>query len=477
MSVVSQDHGVASAAATCEFAGDPLGIVRELLNLRQFVGLYPADHPMIAGKVLELERSVRGQLDGAPSMQLDVVRGEVLVDGAPFRADSRVQLHTIAELTGLGVHSLRIEKGVTARELRATAEFLWSYDGRPGGEAVGERLSRAGVRHVSLGRIVPLDTRWGMRKWPDAPSGTLDPSYEEALVMAQEAFHRVSSGGGLDTGAVRDTVQLLVRRVAGSAAALGHVLAVKEYENLTWCHSVNVAMLSLLIGRQAGLEGSALLALVEAALLHDIGKTRVPLEVVQKPGALDRHERKLIEAHAAYGGEILAATEGLRPLTATVALEHHRTMTGEGYPDLGHGVLPHPMSQIVSVADVYEALTGARTYKDPSPPERACVILARLAGTQLNDSLVKAFISTITFFPAGSFVRTNLGEVGIVLRTNSADPLRPVIALLCEGFGAVAGKVDLATAGSDRQVVETIPAPDGAPGLQELFDEAQNLDT
>jgi putative nucleotidyltransferase with HDIG domain len=90
--------------------------------------------------------------------------------------------------------------------------------------------------------------------------------------------------------------------VASSNAALGHVLAVKQYENLTWCHSVNVAMLSLLIGRQIGLDGQLIVALVEAALLHDIGKTRVPLEVVQKPGALDRSERKLIEAHATYGG-------------------------------------------------------------------------------------------------------------------------------------------------------------------------------
>jgi hypothetical protein len=129
------------------------------------------------------------------------------------------------------------------------------------------------------------------------------------------------------------------------------------------------------------------------------------------------------------------------------------------------------MSQIVSVADVYEALTGARSYKEPTPPERACVILARIAGEQLNSSLVKAFVSTVSFFPIGSFVRTNREEIGVVIRTNPDDPLRPVIALLRHDLLAVTGEVDLtAPSGEGRHVVETIPAPEGAPSLRDLLD-------
>lgn len=463
----------AAADPVAEPAIDPLLVVRELASLRRLVGLYPSDHPLISEKLRELDNAVKRRLAGAPQLQVDIVRGDVHIDGEPFRQESRAHAHVISELTDIGVQSLCIRAGASADELRATAEFLWRYDGKPGGEPVQERLQRLGVHHVSLGRIVPLDTRWASRKWPDAPDGALDPAYEEALVMAQETFHRVSSGGDLDAGAVRDTVQLLIQRVAGSNAALGHVLAVKHYENLTWCHSVNVAMLSLLIGRQVGLDAQSIVSLVEAALLHDIGKTRVPLEVVQKPGALDKSERKLIEAHATYGGEILAGTSGLRPLTATVALEHHRTVTGGGYPDLGAGVLPHPMSQIVSVADVYEALTGARSYKPPTPPERACVILARIAGEQLNPALVKAFIGTITFFPIGSFVRTSRDEIGVVVRTSAEDPLRPVVMLLRDDCRAVVGEVDLTgPGGADRHIVESVPAPEGAPSLGDLLGKA-----
>jgi HD-GYP domain-containing protein (c-di-GMP phosphodiesterase class II) len=454
-----------------EAIGDPLAIVKELVTLRRLVGLYPSDHPLIADKLREIEITLSRRFEHQRSLQIDVVRGDVHIDGDAFRHESRSQAHIITELTDVGVHSVRIDAGVTQAELRATAEFLWRFDGQARGEAVREQLARAGVEHITLGRIVPLDTRWETRQWPEGPTGPVDPAYEEALVMAQSAFQRVSSGAGLDANAVRDTVQLLVRRVATSNAALGHVLAVKHYENLTWCHSVNVAMLSILIGRQVGLEGEMIVSLVEAALLHDIGKTRVPLEVVQKPGALDRSERKLIEAHAAYGGEILASTEGLRPLTPTVALEHHRTIIGGGYPDLGVGVVPHPMSQIVAVADIYEALTGARTYKEPTPPERACLILARIAGEHLNSSLVKAFVGTVTFFPIGSFVRTNREETGVVIRTNTSNPLRPVLAVLSDDLRSVKEEIDLTgSAGSGRHIVETVPAPAGAPLLRDLLD-------
>ena len=91
---------------------------------------------------------------------------------------------------------------------------------------------------------------------------------------------------------------------------------------------------------------------------------RVPLDVVKKPGALEKRERRMMEAHTTFGAEILVQTEGLRPLTAIVALEHHRSVKGTGYPDLGDDV-PHVMSQIVSVADIYEAITGARSYQTP----------------------------------------------------------------------------------------------------------------
>ena len=176
---------------------------------------------------------------------------------------------------------------------------------------------------------------------------------------------------------------------------------------------------------------------------------------MKKPGALEKRERKMMEAHTTFGAEILVQTEGLRPLTPIVALEHHRSVKGTGYPDLGDAV-PHIMSQIVSVADIYEAITGARSYQAPTLPERACLVLARLAGDKLNSALVKAFVNAITFFPLGSMVAH---ERATSSRSSSAST-RPIRCTRCWRWSTPRGpapgsQVDA----SARDAEGRLPAP------------------
>ncbi len=441
---------------------DPLPVLKGLASLRWLKGTYPSGHPMIAQKLRELDEVVRRHLQSGPELRIDVIHGKVHLDGISFDDADHATVEIIRELSELGVDSLYIREGVETDEFLGVAEFLW--EPRKKDEPVEAQLARHNVRHISLGRLVALDTRWRSQKWPDAPGGVLDPAYAESLLLAQQTFENTAAGKSLDPVTVRDLVQLLIYKVARSDAALSQILAVKQYENLTYCHSVNVAMLSLLLGRQLQLEETAIGALVEAALLHDIGKTRIPLDIVKKPGALTKRERRLIEAHTTFGAEILAQAEGLRPLTPLVALEHHRSARGGGYPDLGSDV-PHIMSQMVSVADIYEAITGARSYQDPTVPERACLVLARLAGDKLNTVLVRAFVNAITFFPIGSVVRTNREEIGVVIRTNPGDPLHPIVALADQQLLSPNGRIDTAARDAsgayERHILGTLPPPPG----------------
>src|SRR6266853_801065 len=436
---------------------DPLPVLKGLASLRRLVGTYPAGHPMIDQKLHELDEAVRRHLQHGPEVRIDIIRGSVHLNSVAYDGGDQALAHLLLELSELGVDSLYIREGVEIEELLEVAEFLWQP--RASDELVETQLASRRVRHISLGRLVALDTRWRAHQWPDAPTGPLDPAYAESLLRAQQTFERTAEGRPLDAVTVRDLVQLLIYKVARSQAALGQILAVKQYENLTYCHSVNVAMLSLLLGRQLQLDDQSISTLVEAALLHDIGKTRIPLDIVRKPGALTKRERKLIEAHTTFGAEILVQTDGLGPMTPLVALEHHRSVKGSGYPDLGNAV-PHIMSQIVSVADIYEAITGARSYQDPTMPERACLVLARLAGDKLNTVLVKAFVNAITFFPLGSVVRTSRDEIGVVIHTNAGDPLHPVLALSDQALEEPRGRIDTGTrdaSGSyERHILETL---------------------
>jgi len=444
---------------------DPVALLKGLVSLRRLTGLYPPGHPSIEQKLAELDDSVQRHIQLASALRLDVIHGSAHLDGVPFRQDSEAQAQILRELTDLGVDSIHIRRGVTRYELLALSEFLWQLKEAPSGEPIDIQLATRQIVHISLGRLVPLDTRWKTVQWPDGPTGPLDPSYELSLALTERTFDDVMTGRGIDLGTIREIVHLLIQKVAASNAALGQILAVKLYENLTYCHSVNVATLSLLIGKQLGFDATATAALAEAALLHDIGKTRIPLEILKKPSALDKRERKMMEAHTTYGAEILVEVDGLRPLTPTVALEHHRGIDGSGYPELGEAAGPHFLSQLVSVADIYEAMTGARSYQEPAMPEQACLVLARLAGTKLNTALVKAFVNAISFFPLGSVVRTDRDELGVVVRTVASEPLHPVIALIGADCQRVPGEVDtsirLISGQYERHVVETLRPQEG----------------
>jgi putative nucleotidyltransferase with HDIG domain len=452
---------------------DPVALIKGFVSLRRLTGMYPPGHPAIETKLTELDAAIQKHFEQSPTLNLDIVHGSAHLDAIAFRDDRETQSEILRELTDLGVDSIHIRPGVTRDELRALSQFLWNLREGHGNEPVEAQLAKHHIHHISLGRLVPLDTRWWAAQWPDAPTGPLDPAYAESLELTERTFDDVTAGRELDLATIGNVVQLLIRKVAGSHAALGQILAVKLYENLTYCHSVNVATLSLLIAKQLGFDAERTNAVAEAALLHDIGKTRIPLEVLRKPGALDNRERKLMEAHTHFGSEILIETPGLLPFTPTVALEHHRSIEGAGYPDLDERAVPHPLSQIVAVADIYEAMTGARSYQDPAMPEQACLVLARLAGTKLNTALVKAFVNAISFFPIGSLVRTDRNELGVVIRTTPLEPLHPVLATLTETYDPLPGELDTSArdgaGGYARHIVETLRPPDGLDVSQFLM--------
>lgn len=453
-----------TAAPAADPVLDPLPLLKGLGSLRKLTGMYPPGHPAIAQKLGELDAAVQAHLRRTDVLRLDVIHGEVHVDGLSVRPEGNANAKVLEELTGLGIDSIHISRGVSPADLHGLSAFVWELKDSAVCAPMGVQLAARGVRHISLARLVPLDTRWRATSWDERPADVYDPAYAESLDLMQGTFESVQDGRELKLDTVRHVVELLIEKVSGSSAALAQILSVKMYENLTYCHSVNVATLSLLLARSVGLDAQTIAAIGEAALLHDIGKTRIPLDVIRKPGALDKRERALMESHTVFGARILVEVEGLRRLTPTVALEHHRAATGAGYPDLGDR-RPHLMSQLVAVADIYEAVTGARTYQAPAQPEQACLVLARLAGSKLNAALVKAFVAAVTFFPIGSVVRTNRDETGVVVATNPSDPLHPVIALATTDFARVPGQVDTSlrepSGGYARHIVETLQPPPG----------------
>lgn len=440
-------------------------LFRTMAGLRSACLLYPKDHPAIDAQVEDVYRHASALLEDRALVRLDIIRGILNCDGQPLQHETRLHARVLREFAALGIDSLHIADGIERDEIKAVGQFLAHEHGGPGtGKPVVEVLEARGVRNLSLGRIVPVNHRLRERL-PEAPEKLYDPDYEETTELVRTTFDTLEQGYIPEVSGIRDILEMLVGRVARSRVALSQVMALKEYENRSYLHSVNVALLAVRLGERLGMDQKGLMELAEAALLHDVGKTRVPVEILTKPGRPTDREWRAIRRHPLVGAEILSELDGLAPLTPLVALEHHVDFAGDtGYPDLGQDRRPHPLSQVVSVVDVYESVTGARSYREPATPDRACLILARMAGEKLNPALVKAFVSVVTFFPIGTVVRTTRDEIGVVVETHAEDALHPRILLIDpERPDADPGpSVDLRTRGDGgeflRDVARSVPA-------------------
>ena len=203
----------------------------------------------------------------------------------------------------------------------------------------------------------------------------------------------VSAGRQLPMVEVDGIVRALAVTVQREQGLLLPLLDIRNVDEYTSAHCCNVAMLSLGLSIELGLSDDETRAIGAAALLHDIGKVRIPRELLTKPGALTVEERALIETHPVEGAKILSARGIGHSLAATVAYEHHIWFNGEGgYPRFTFPRDTHFASRIVHVADIYDALCSRRPYRDAWPRDRALTLIASLGGVELDPHIATAFI-------------------------------------------------------------------------------------
>jgi putative nucleotidyltransferase with HDIG domain len=219
-------------------------------------------------------------------------------------------------------------------------------------------------------------------------------------------------------------------------------------------HSVRVALLALVVGRSLGLDPRLLVEIGTAGLLHDVGKSKIPHEVLFKPGRLDADERRVISTHTTLGAKILLATADAPPLGIAAAFGHHLRHDRRGYPRLAPWGASGRVTALVQVCDVFEALTAVRPYKPSLTPLRAYEIMAGDKGA-FDPSALAAFVRAVGFFPPGSRVRLRSGEQAFVLRVG-VDPSKPVVELTHDAGGAP-------LANADRLVVDLDGEAPGAP--------------
>jgi putative nucleotidyltransferase with HDIG domain len=211
--------------------------------------------------------------------------------------------------------------------------------------------------------------------------------------------------------------------------------ALKRYDNYTFTHMVNVSVIAMAQARSLNLEGPLLREFGFAALMHDIGKVNTPLDVLNKPDKLTKDEFDQMKQHVVDGAHILRRTPEMPALAPVVAFEHHLRQDLSGYPEnIGHREL-NLCTQIVSIADVYDALRSNRIYREGLPSDRIKAIMTQKDSPAFNTRLLRRFINLMGLFPIGTLVRLNTDEVAVVTHEHPGDPFRPQVKILRDRLG------------------------------------------
>lgn len=272
----------------------------------------------------------------------------------------------------------------------------------------------------------------GKRRTFEKEFSAADRTFRQTSRLVKTMMDEIRLGNSLDMQAAKDAVSECVHSILRNPDALMWLTQLKNKDEYTSQHSLNVSLYSIALGRHLGLPVKELEKVGLCGMMHDMGKLRTPNEVLNKPGKLTREELAIMQQHPAHGRDILISSRGVEPGVIDVAYAHHERLDGAGYPrglDAKH--LPLYV-KLVSIVDTYDAITSARVYQYDRTHLEGIKILMNSRFKQFDSSLVVKFVECLGIYPPGSVVEMRNGEVGIVLEVNPEQKIRPKVLLLVD---------------------------------------------
>jgi len=270
-----------------------------------------------------------------------------------------------------------------------------------------------------------------------------DETRNRAIVEVRNTFRKVMEDAH-KRGAVsyydmgrkfRDIMKMMIDDLSTHRGAMVMLNNMNIKDDYLFQHSVNVGIYAIMLGISFGYSRENLETLGLGALLHDIGKMKVPLDILRKPGSLTNAEFEEMKNHTLYGYQLLKDEPNVPLLSAHCALQHHERMNGSGYPRGIHEVEINEFARWVGLVDSYDAMTSTRVYRRPLLPHEAMEQLFTGSATLYDQSQIALFRDKIAIYPLGIAVKLNTGEQGIVSKLNIAVPHRPVVRVLQDEGG------------------------------------------
>ena len=389
--------------------------------------LYSKGHPIIARNLESLSAAFQMLHSIQPSVVIGLVGDEVIVDDMPMaKADTLGPL--IRRLQQSGVERITVDRGVTTEEVSSFIDAVTAIDPVSDAEATAVFPS---IPHIRVGRVVV-----GQRVAGDlSDMATIKRLYADAVEAAGNVWESALTEGQPDATMARTMIDGLAQAVAQNRTALLALTTLKNYDNYTFTHMVNVSILTMGQARGLGIDGPLLREFGLTALMHDIGKVKTPIDILNKPDKLTTEEFAIMKRHTVEGAEILRMTPDVPTLAPVVAFEHHLRIDGSGYPDAAARASLNVGTMLCSIADVYDAMRSQRRYQKAFATDRILEVLKRNDGKQFDQHLVRRFVQLVGIYPAGNLVRLNTGEVALVRMVYAPDPYRPAVRVLITADG------------------------------------------
>jgi len=444
--------------------------------------LYPLENQTVQNALAELTqigRTIASQEDG---LTLRYVGDFCFINDLRLRVDLSSYATFGAVGRALAYHEIgQFEAGLdTSADDWTTLLSLLIRDPDPDGPfaAFADRLEASSARNVQVQPIVGGSEDSHEK---ESARDQAKRTYAHSIAVAREALLGARIGKAVSVRRVKRAVQQIVDQVLNNESSMMGMTVLREYDQYTFAHSVNVAIFSIALGKKLALSKNELCELGMGALMHDIGKSRMPIELTTKTSHLEEPEWALVREHPTEG--LLALLEmrgaGEVPLRAMlVAYEHHMKIDQTGYPRSDRPRDPTLFSRIVAIADGFDAATTRRSYQSkPWLPDAVLREMRDNPERGFDPLLVKAFISMTGYYPVGSVVVLDTFEMGIVVATNPDTPNRPVVKILFDEMGIPLNPqpsidlntIDPATGAPVRTIIKTTDPERYGIDIKEYF--------
>jgi len=252
--------------------------------------------------------------------------------------------------------------------------------------------------------------------------------FKEAKSIQRKLLDDVLTGRQIDIGPVEEITDKTTEEIFANPDALACIINIREKDEYLLEHSSAVSILMSIFSRFLDIDIETAKQLSIGAFLHDVGKIKIPDEILNKPGKLTEKEFTVMKTHVIHSVDIIRNTAGISPMSLEVAALHHEKLDGSGYP---LGLPENKITQygrMITICDIFDALTANRVYKDGMAQVKAFAILRNMAEKSMIDlSLVNRFIKCMGVYPVGSLVQLNSNQLAVVESRNSDDPVRPKV--------------------------------------------------